>query len=95
MNFQEIFEKYQWKAIKNCPGRYTLVGGTVSASPTEFLHAEVKVRKLEQSKASDEVLVVHFDDGCGLLSYRKDDGTYLHTLNSESGLKRKIADLQS
>ena len=29
--------------------------------------------------------------GYGIISYRKENGTYLHTLNTEEGLERKLA----
>ena len=39
---------------------------------------------------ADPVRVVRFADGGGLLSYRKPDGRYVHTFNTESGLCRKV-----
>jgi hypothetical protein len=32
-------------------------------------------------------------EGGGLVSYRKPDGAYLHTLNTPDGLARKLAQL--
>ena len=40
----------------------------------------------------DPVIVTPFDDG-GLISYRKADGTFLHTLNTREGLERKLRQL--
>jgi hypothetical protein len=40
----------------------------------------------------DPVLVARFADG-GLISYRRADGTYVHTLNTREGLERKLAQL--
>jgi hypothetical protein len=39
---------------------------------------------------ADPMRVVRFADGGGLLSYRKPDGRYVHTFNTESGLCRKV-----
>ena len=42
--------------------------------------------------AEDPVVVAVFEDG-GLISYRKPNGTYVHTLNSRDGFERKLQQL--
>ena len=42
--------------------------------------------------ARDAVIVGRFEGG-GIISCRKEDNTYLHTLNTEEGLERKLAQL--
>ena len=42
--------------------------------------------------AKDLVIVTPFDDG-GLISYRKAQGMFLHTLNTREGLERKLLQL--
>lgn len=42
--------------------------------------------------APDEVLVVPLNDG-GIISYRRPDGSMLHTLNTAEGFARKLAQL--
>ena len=42
--------------------------------------------------AKDPVIVTPCDDG-GLISYRKADGLFLHTLNTREGLERKLRQL--
>ena len=42
--------------------------------------------------AKDPVIVTPFEDG-GLISYRKADGMFLHTLNTREGLERKLRQL--
>ena len=42
--------------------------------------------------ARDKVVVARLDEG-GLISYKRADGTYLHTLNSAEGFLRKILQL--
>jgi len=39
--------------------------------------------------ARDPVLVVGFEDG-GLISYLRDDGTLMHTLNTSEAFRRKL-----
>jgi len=41
---------------------------------------------------SDLVLISTIVDG-GIISYKMSDGSYLHTLNTESGFQRKLNDL--
>jgi hypothetical protein len=42
--------------------------------------------------ARDPVVVTPFEDG-GLISYRKPDGLFLHTLNTREGFERKLVQL--
>jgi hypothetical protein len=42
--------------------------------------------------ARDPVIVAPFEDG-GLISYRKADGMFLHTLNTREGFERKLRQL--
>eukprot|EP00439_Symbiodinium_sp_Y106_P074685 s509_g14.t1 len=49
---------------------------------------------IRSSFLQDHVLVGRFSGGGGLLTYCKDGGVYVHTLNTESGLIRKIDALQ-
>jgi hypothetical protein len=42
--------------------------------------------------AKDPVMVAPLSDG-GLISYRKPDGAYIHTLNSREGFERKLQQL--
>jgi len=44
------------------------------------------------AKARDRVVVTRLD-GWGLISYARDDGTWLHTVNTPEGFRRKLADL--
>jgi hypothetical protein len=42
--------------------------------------------------ARDPVLVVEFESG-GLISYLREDGTLMHTLNTSAGFHRKLRQL--
>ena len=94
MTFQEVFAAGVWKPIPHCPGRYRLAGPSSVISPEVLLQKAVKLHEFDVSQARDRVLVASFgkDDG-GLISYRRSDGTYIHTLNDRNGFSRKLAQL--
>jgi hypothetical protein len=52
----------------------------------------VEVQSFQVPAARDPVLVVAIDGG-GLVSYAREDGTYVHTLNTEAGFQRKLDQL--
>jgi hypothetical protein len=43
-------------------------------------------------RAKDTVIITPIENG-GIISFRRQDGTYLHTLNTKEGFARKRADL--
>ena len=51
-------------------------------------------RRLRSPHAADPIELVMLDDGA-ILSYRKSDGRYVHTLNTFEGLARKLAQLEA
>jgi hypothetical protein len=91
VTFSALFERWAWRPIPNCPGRYVLAEGPIVTPPEEMApgangseHASISAR--------DPVIVTPFDDG-GLISYRKADGRFLHTLNTREGFERKLCQL--
>ena len=92
MNFVELKSKWNWKPIPGCPGRYLLSDVDQTLSPEDLLGHEVKLGEFRSDKARDAVVVARFGDG-GLISYKRVDGTYLHTLNTAAGLERKLKQL--
>ena len=92
MTFDELRTEWEWKPIRNCPGRFILCKGAAALAPKELLGAEVEVLTFQVAAAKDPVLVVRLNEG-GLISYRRADGTYLHTLNTAEGFARKLLDL--
>jgi len=80
-----------WRPIPGCPGRLVLRGGQ-DAALWALLGPEVAVRVFRSRAAADPVLVARLEGG-GLLSYRKPDGSHVHTLNTPAGLARKLAQL--
>ncbi len=84
--------KWHWKPIPNCPGRFALAGVRADLPPDELLGATLKSYEFDVKMARDRVVVVPFGRG-GLISYKRKDGTYLHTLNDPEGFSRKLEQL--
>jgi hypothetical protein len=89
--FSDLMSRWRWRPIPQCPGRFVLATGPSRVRP-ETIAREAGVSEYVVSNARDPVIVARFDDG-GLISYRKRDGTYLHTLNSAEGFGRKLQQL--
>ena len=93
LQFDIIKEKYLWRAIRGCPGRFILPGGPTETSIDELLEQKVAVRIYHTSSLPDPVLVVSFPDGGGIISYKKAESGFIHTLNTKEGFERKLATL--
>jgi hypothetical protein len=90
VTFAALWDEYDWRPIRGCPGRFVLA----SPQPVGFApFGSGAPKSYRVPKARDEVLVARFADGCGLISYRRDDGSILHTLNTAAGLARKLDEL--
>jgi hypothetical protein len=92
VTFSALFDRWAWRPIPNCPGRFVLAIGPVATPPEELVPGANGGRQDACIGARDPVIVTRFDDG-GLISYRKADGMFLHTLNTREGLERKLRDL--
>ena len=93
MTFDTIMSRWQWPPIPNCPGRFVMSQGPSSLAPSEIVSASSGVSSEHAVPAiPDPVVVVPFEDG-GLISYRKPDGSFIHTLNTVEGLDRKLRQL--
>jgi hypothetical protein len=90
--FSDLKARWDWRPIPNCPGRFVFSEGPSNISPEELALSPIHVTEHIVATAKDPVLVAIFGDG-GLISYRKQNGTYLHTLNSRDGLERKLQQL--
>jgi hypothetical protein len=90
--FSSLFDRWAWRAIPNCPGRYVLAAGPVATPPEDMVPGAGGGIEHASILARDPVIVTPFDDG-GLISYRKADGMFLHTLNTREGLERKLLQL--
>jgi hypothetical protein len=92
MTFEELMKAWDWKPIRNCPGRYVLQGAPRDLSPQEIIGADVEAKEFRVETAKDVVLVIKLEEG-GLISYRRPCGSHLHTLNTPEGFQRKLAQL--
>lgn len=92
INFDELMGRWNWKPIRNCPGRYVLSNASDNLRPEQLLGADVEVTPFQVARARDTVLVARLDKG-GLITYKRAEGTYLHTLNTSEGMERKLRDL--
>ncbi|HEV7858779.1 MAG TPA: hypothetical protein VGO91_09145 [Pyrinomonadaceae bacterium] len=92
MTFEQLMRDRQWKPLRNCPGRYVLDGAHKNLRPQDLLGDELEIMEYLPDAARDAVLVFALDDG-GLISYRRDDGSFLHTLNTPEGFQRKLLQL--
>jgi hypothetical protein len=66
--------------------------GPIELTPRELIESEAEIDAFMVPAAKDTVLVARIDGG-GLISYRRADGTHLHTLNTIAGFERKLRDL--
>ena len=92
MTFDELMKAWRWKPIRHCPGRYILHGAGDDLRPQDILKEEIEADEFSVDAAKDRVLVIRLDDG-GVISYRRDDGSFLHTLNTLEGFERKLRQL--
>jgi len=93
--WDELWARGGWEPIADCPGRFVARAPGVSAlAPAALLGADdVAVARFEVAAARHPVLVAALGDGGGLISYARGDGSYLHTLNTADGFRRKLAQL--
>ena len=83
--------RWPWRPIPNCPGRFVLSSGRSSLAPSEIAPTGAMTEHVIAA-APDPIIVTAFEDG-GLISYRKPDGSFIHTLNTIEGFDRKLRQL--
>jgi hypothetical protein len=81
-----------WSPFRHCPGRFVLTGGPQTSPPEELLGTAQPLPVFQVPAARDAVVVGTLEDG-GVISYRRTDGTYVHTLNTAQGFERKLQQL--
>ncbi|CAE7658514.1 unnamed protein product [Symbiodinium microadriaticum] len=94
---EKLWQGHRWKELRNCPGRYTTSDSEARGKAPARLLDDLKILSATVEvvpEGKDRILVGRFSGGGGLLTYCKDGGVYVHTLNTESGLIRKIDALQ-
>lgn len=92
MSFDDLMNRWRWKPIRNCPGRFVLDKAVANLSMTELLGENVEAIEFHVDAAKDTVLVARIDQG-GIISYKREDGSLLHTINTAEGFKRKLRQL--
>ncbi len=83
---------WDWKPMRNCPGRYVLRGASAEWPTENLLGREVETSEFHTDVARDTVVVAALEGG-GIISYKRADGSYLHTLNTPEGFRRKLLQL--
>jgi len=91
VTFQHLYETREWSPIRDCPGRFILRDSD-HLSIEELLGEAIPMHRFTPIAAKDRVAVARLDTG-GIISYERPDGTVLHTLNTEEGLRRKLHQL--
>jgi len=88
-SFEELFSAHTWIPIRGCPGRFVLRGGPSRLAPRELVGEGFELRESRVQETPDAVIAAPIENG-GLISFRKGDGTYIHTLNTVAGFERKL-----
>ena len=88
----QLLDEWDWRAIRNCPGRYVLRGGARAQDADELFGIRARPRCFRLDSVRDEVIVMRLVGG-GLISYRNKSGTYVHTIADDGGFERKLEDL--
>jgi hypothetical protein len=89
ITFDQLKSIWTWHAIPNCPGRYKLSGGPSGLLIRDLLGFEVELQTYSVTTAKDTVIVAALSN-FGIISYMRADGRFIHTLNTHSGLGRKL-----
>ena len=92
MTFESIKRKGNWTPIRNCPGRFVLRGVVLTLGISELLGVEAQIQRHASAMARDIVFVYSLNDG-GVISYHRESGDWIHTLNTPEGFKRKLSQL--
>jgi hypothetical protein len=92
VTFDFLRTQWSWKPIRNCPGRYKLVNVPPDLPIEALVGTDADMTEFSVETASDRVAVVRLDRG-GVISYKRPNGTYVHTLNDPDGFARKLLQL--
>ena len=93
VTFDQLMSMWTWDAIPNCPGRYKLSGGASALLIQDLLGFDVELHTYAVPTARDTVIVATLSN-FGIISYKRADGLFVHTLNTSSGLERKLLSLE-
>jgi hypothetical protein len=88
VTFEELLARFPWRPMRGCPGRFGLVGGPIAAPPKQMF-GDLGFREARSAQAPDRIFVATVRGG-GIISYAKENGTFVHTLGDEAGFARKL-----
>ncbi|MFG0239793.1 MAG: hypothetical protein ACF8CY_01890 [Gimesia chilikensis] len=89
MKVSDLLERYQWEKIPDSQGRFTLNQSKSLLTVEELIGSEdVEIKQHPSAHPQEIIHIVELEDG-GLISYQRQDATFIHTLNSENMFKRK------
>lgn len=92
-SFKQLYQAHRWREIPHCPGRFIAPDLDDRMDVADLAGGgHDRVKAFNSPRAHDTVLVLKIPGG-GIISYRRADGSCLHTLNTDSGFQRKLADL--
>ena len=91
MTFNDLISRYQCRPIPNCPGRF-IIRNSGHLTVQDLCTSAVDTEEFAVDTVPDPVIICRFSGG-GIISYRKADGTFVHTLNNIEGFKRKCREL--
>lgn len=92
MTVAELLRRWDWEEMTSTPGRFRLVHPGPQPPVAELLGADVPLRTVESVASPDLIVLAEFEDG-GLISYKRGDGTWVHTLNTLARYRRRLWEL--
>ena len=93
---EALWHLTRWRELRNCPGRYVSPDRVLrETTPRDLIQCHlpsyVKMpKRFNELENKDPVEITRFPGGGALITYCKEDGVYVHTLNTESGMIRKV-----
>ena len=86
-SYEALLQRFPHRQIRGCPGRWVLSDHRIAL--ISLAEGAVWTKQCDVESAHDRVYVVRLLSG-GVISYQKDDLTFVHTVNSEEGFSRKL-----
>jgi hypothetical protein len=92
LGVRELMARFSWEQMSGQQGRFVLADASDPPSLGALTGDGVPSRRVPSISGGDEIHLVPFDDG-GLISYLRENGQWLHTLNTPRAFKRRVWDL--
>ncbi len=89
---EDLLAELVWKPIRGCPVRL-VHDGLSDRSVEDLVGLATPLPVRTTALAPDPVVIAQLPDG-GIISYRKADGRYLHTLATPEAFQRKLRQLR-